>query len=114
MNAIDSVYTVTGSSNSLNKSKELIVSIIQDDSDNSPTIGYVRAANVTDEAGEPSPSESLVNPFVDQQTINSTITQELSGAIDSAYARNFTMVAIKCDFGMNIRDWHCEDHSIFS
>lgn len=112
--AFDTVYTITGSSNSLNKSKDLIVSIIQDDYNHSSTIGYVRAENITDKVGEPTPASSLVNPFVDQQTINSKITNELTGAIDSAHSLNFTTVVVKCDFGMNIREWKCDNHGIFN
>ena len=112
--AFDTVYTITGSSNSLNKSKDLIVSIIQDDYNHSSTIGYVRAENITDKVGEPTPASSLVNPFVDQQTINSKITNELTGAIDSAHSLNFTTVVVKCDFGMNIREWNCDNHGIFN
>jgi hypothetical protein len=109
--AFDMVYAITGSSESLNKSKESIVSIIQDDLDNSPTIGYIRA----DAAGNQIQTEGvgLPNPFVDLQTINSTVIQQLSDSINSAAALNLTIVEIKCDFGMNIRDWKCEDHGIF-
>ena len=114
VSAFDTVYTITGSSNSLNKSKDLIVSIIQDDYNHSSTIGYVRAENITDKVGELTPAASLVNPFVDQQTINSTITNELIGAIDSAHSLNFTTVVVKCDFGMNIREWNCDNHGIFN
>src|SRR5918995_312907 len=45
---------------------------------------------------------------------NSTVAQELSRAIASAHSLNFTIVAIKCDFGMSIENWQCEDHSIFN
>lgn len=114
VSAFDTVYTITGSSNSLNKSKDLIVSIIQDDYNHSSTIGYVRAENITDKVGEPTPAASLVNPFVDQQTINSKITNGLTGAIDSAHSLNFTTVVVKCDFGMNIREWKCDNHGIFN
>jgi hypothetical protein len=114
VSAFDAVYTITGGSNSLNKSKDLIVSIIQDDYDHSSTVGYVRAENITDKVGEPTPADSLVNPFVDQQIINSTITNELTDAIDSAHSLNFTTVVVKCDFGMNIREWKCDNHGIFN
>src|SRR5215207_3947131 len=40
MGTFGTTYEVTGSSNSLNKSKDLIISTIQDDYDSSPTIGY--------------------------------------------------------------------------
>ena len=108
--AFDNLYTITGSSESLNKSKESIVSIVQDDLDNSPTIGYIRAG----EPGNQTQTKGvgLPNPFVDLQTINSTATQQLSDSINSASTLNLTIVEIKCNFGMNIKDWKCEDHGI--
>lgn len=108
--AFDNLYTITGSSESLNKSKESIVSIVQDDLDNSPTIGYIRAG----EAGNQTQTKGvgLPNPFVDLQTINSTAIQQLSDSINSASTLNLTIVEIKCNFGMNIKDWKCEDHGI--
>lgn len=110
--AFDTSYAITGNSNSLNKSKDIIISIIQADFDNSPTIGYVRAQNVTEGTGGLSPATSIANPFVDQQTINSTITQELSNTLNTAHSMNSTTVTIKCDFGMKIRDWKCETHGL--
>jgi hypothetical protein len=111
--AFDTLYLATGSSDSLNNSKDMIISTIQDDFDNSPTIGYVRADNVTGGAGGTVPPTSIANPFVDQQTINSTIAQEISDAIDLAHSLDYHMVAIKCDFGMNISEWQCDHHGIF-
>jgi hypothetical protein len=116
----DTTYTITGSSNSLNKSKDLIISTIQDDFDKSPIIGYVRAGNASEvfEIGnstiEGQIPAALPNPFVDQQRINSTIAQQLSHAIASVDSPNFTIAEIKCDFGINIENWQCEDYSILT
>jgi hypothetical protein len=112
--AFDTVYTITGSSDSINKSKDSVISIIQDDFDNTPSIGYIRVANVTDVLGAVSnqTGAEIQNPFVDMQTINSTIITELSDSINSASGFNLTTVTIKCDFGMNVKDWKCEDHGI--
>jgi hypothetical protein len=65
--AFDTLYLITGSIDSLGNSKIIIISTIQDDFDNSPTIGYVRLDNVTEEVGGASLSASIVNPFADQQ-----------------------------------------------
>ena len=118
----DTTYAITGSSNSLYKSEDLIISTIQDDFDNLPTIGYVRAGNASEvfEIGNSTAQTqakipaAIPNPFADQQRINSTVAQELSRAIASAHSLNFTIVAIRCDFGMNIENWQCEDHMIFN
>ena len=113
VDTFDNKYTIVGNNSSLNKSKDLIISLIHSDFDGSPTIGYVRANNVTDgSAGGGTPTATITNPFVDQQTINSTITQKISSAINSTRTLNFTTVAIKCDFGMNIIEWNCENHGV--
>lgn len=109
--AFDTLYLITGSSDSLDSSKKMIISTIQDDFDNSPTIGYIRLDNVTEEIG--SLPASIVNPFADLQMINSTIAQHITGAIVSAHSLNNAMVAIKCDFGMIIKEWQCNHHGIF-
>jgi hypothetical protein len=111
--AFDTLYLITGSSDSLGNSKKIIISTIQDDFDKSPTIGYVRLDNVTEEVGGASLSASIVNPFADQQMINSTIAQRITSAIDSAHSLNNAIVAIKCDFGMIIKEWQCDYHSVF-
>src|SRR5919109_4412402 len=105
----DTIYAVTGSSNSLNNSKNLIISTIQHDFNSSPTIGYVRAGNTSEVSGL---GANIPNPFADQQRINSTIAQELSYAIASAHSLNITIAAVVCNFNMNIKNWHCGDYSI--
>ena len=109
MGTFDTTYAVTGSSNSLNKSKDLIISTIQDDFNSSPTIGYVRAGNTSQVSGL---GANIPNPFADQQRINSTIAHVLSRAIAAAHSLNFTIAAVECNFRMNIENWHCEDYSI--
>ena len=110
--AFDTLYLITGSSDSLDSSKKIIISTIQNDFNNSPTIGYIRLDNVTEEIGGASLPASVVNPFADQRMINSTITQHITSAIDSAHSLNNAMVAIKCDFGMIIGEWQCNHHGI--
>jgi hypothetical protein len=107
----------SGSSDSLYKSKDLIITMITSDFDKSPTIGYVRAADIEHVFDISNKSNSLPpalpNPFADEQTINSTLTLVISEAIDSAQSIGFTVVAIQCNFGMNIMDWKCKDHGIY-
>jgi hypothetical protein len=110
--AFDTLYLITGSSDSLDSSKKIVISTIQNDFNNSPTIGYIRLDNVTEEIGGASLPASVVNPFADQRMINSTITQHITSAIDSAHSLNNAMVAIKCDFGMIIGEWQCNHHGI--
>ena len=117
LGTFDTLYTITWSSDSLYKSKDLIVTMITSDFDKSPTIGYVRAADIEHVFDISNKSNSLPpalpNPFADEQTINSTLTLVISEAIDSAQSIGFTIVAIQCNFGMNIMDWKCKDHGIY-
>jgi hypothetical protein len=107
--AFDTSYAIVGSSDALNESKGLIIETVQTDFERSPILGYIRAANMTDPAG---PVTSLANPFVDLQTINSTILETLTSGIDAAHGLNFTTVAVKCNYDMNIKDWRCDAHGL--
>ena len=111
------IYTMTGNSDSLSKSKDLIITMVTSDFDKSPTIGYIRAADVEHIFDVSNKTDSsppaLPNPFADGQTINYTLSQEISNTIDAAQNIKFTTVAIQCNFGMNIMDWKCKDHGIY-
>ena len=113
----DNIYTITGSSDSLSKSKDVIITLITSDFGKSPTLGYIRAADVEHIFDVSNRSDSspiaLPNPFVDEQTINYTLNQDISNAIDLAKNIKFSTIAIQCNFGMNIMDWKCRDHGIF-
>ena len=92
------------------------LSTIQNDFDKCHTIGYVGADNVTEEEGTgiaTSIATSIANPSIDEQTINSTIAQKVSGAIDSAHGLNHPMGTIKRDFGMHLAEWQCIHPGIF-
>ena len=117
LGTFDNIYTITGSSDSLFKSKDVIITLITSDFGKSPILGYIRATNVEHIFDISNRSDSspiaLPNPFVDEQTINYTLNQEISNAIDSAENIKFSTIAIQCNFGMNIMDWKCRDHGIF-
>lgn len=117
LGTFDTTYTIIGNSDSLSKSKDLIITMVISDFDKSPTIGYIRAADVEHIFDVSNKTDSsppaLPNPFADEQTINYTLSQEISNAIDAAQNIKFTTVAIQCNFGMNIMDWKCKDHGIY-
>jgi hypothetical protein len=117
LGTFDTTYAITGSSDSLSKSKDVIITMITTDFNKSPTIGYIRAADVEHIFDVSNKTDSsppaLPNPFADEQTINYTLSQEISNAIDSGQNIKFTTIAIQCNFGMNIMDWKCKDHGIY-
>jgi hypothetical protein len=108
--AFDTTYSISGSIESLIGARDAIISVVQDDFINSPTIGYIKAGNISTSSSTESPSSNnlrLPNPFVDSATINRTISQTVSTAIDSLHGQDQPVVDIKCDFDMNIEDWKC-------
>jgi hypothetical protein len=109
----DTTYFILGIRDSLNGSKDFILSTIRDDFKNSPTIGYIRAGNATADLSVTNQSQGrigLPNPFVDLSEINQTIDQQVGDAIGSAQALNSAAVTIRCDFDGDIKDWKCVVH----
>jgi hypothetical protein len=110
----DTSYIISGSSNLLNNSQNIINSTIINDFLSSPTAGYImqqnNSSNSTTNATKAMPA--LPNPFVDQETIRDTIQQQLSEAINSAIEIDYFEVDIECTFGNKIQDWNCNVYSL--
>jgi hypothetical protein len=106
----DTTYSISGNSESLRNSHDAIISMIQNDFNRSPTIGYIKVGNSSDPSADGTPSASsltLPNPFADSALINQTISQTISTAIASVEGLDMPMIDIKCDFDANIEDWKC-------
>jgi hypothetical protein len=115
--AFDTTYSISGNIESLIDSHDAIISVVQDDFNSSPTIGYIKAGNSSTSSSAESPNSNnltLPNPFVDSATINKTISQKVSNAIESLHGHDQPMVDIKCDFEMNIEDWKCINQGLNS
>jgi hypothetical protein len=110
----DTSYIISGSSNLLNNSQNIINSTIINDFLSSPTAGYImqqnNSSNPTTNATNVLPA--LPNPFVDQETIRATIQQQLTEAINSAIDIDYFEVDIECTFGNKIHDWNCDVYSL--
>jgi hypothetical protein len=115
--AFNTTYSISGSIESLIGSHDAIISVVQDDFISSPTIGYIKAGNISTSSSAESPSSNnlrLPNPFVDSATINRTVSQKVSTALESLYGQDQPVVNIKCDFNMNIEDWNCINQGLNS
>jgi hypothetical protein len=115
--AFDTTYSISGSIESLIGSHDVIISVVQDDFINSPTIGYIKAGNISSSSAAESPSSNnlrLPNPFVDSATINRTISQKVSTAIESLHDQDQPVVDIRCNFDMNFEDWKCINQGLNS
>lgn len=107
----DTSYIISGSSNLLNNSQNIINSTIINDFLSSPTAGYIMQQNNSSNSTANALS-ALPNPFVDQETIKTTIQQQLSEAINSAIDIDYFEVDIECTFGNKIQDWNCDVYSL--
>jgi hypothetical protein len=108
--AFDTTYSISGDSMSLVNSHDYIISMVQNDFNRSPTIGYIKVVNSSDSSAGRIPSSSsltLPNPFADSALVNQTISQTISTAIESVEGLDVPMIEIKCDFDANIEDWKC-------
>jgi hypothetical protein len=108
--AFDTSYSISGNSMSLMNSHDAIISMVQNDFNRSPTIGYIKVGNSSDSSADGTPSSSsltLPNPFPDSTLINQTISQTISTAIESVEGLDAPMIDIKCDFDASIEDWKC-------
>lgn len=99
----DTSYTILGSVDSVNASKDLIRSTIIRDYGSSPTIGYVKV---------PMDVSPGANPFADKATINQTMTAEIDKAIEMAGESSTPSTNIKCTFGMELSEWKCTNHEV--
>ncbi|WP_458743621.1 hypothetical protein [Candidatus Nitrosocosmicus sp. T] len=110
----DISYIISGSSNLLNSSQNIINSTIINDFLISPTSGYIMQQNNSSNSitNATNALPALPNPFVDQETISTTIQQQLSEAISTAVDIDYFEVDIECTFGNKIQDWDCNVYSL--
>ena len=110
----DISYIISGSSNLLNNSQNIINSTIINDFLISPTSGYIMQQNNSSNstANTTNALPALPNPFVDQETISTTIQQQLSEAISTAVDIDDFEVDIECTFGNEIQKWDCNVYSL--
>jgi hypothetical protein len=110
--SFDTTYRVVGERSAVRTSEGLIISTITSDYSSSPTIGYVRAGNLTATATDATADTgtTLPNPFASPEQITERITSELRRVISEA--ENNTpqgqLVEINCDFGMTLDDMRCQ------
>jgi hypothetical protein len=112
ISGFDTTYTIKGGTLDLSKGRDLVLSTIIDDFDNSTTIGYVKAGEASSEGT--ANTTGLANPFVSVEQINEKIKSVIDPAIDSALSGSgvqFTIGPvtheIKCTFGGYLNDFGC-------
>jgi hypothetical protein len=109
--SFDTTYRVVGERSAIRASEDLIISTITDDFGRSPTIGYVRAGNMTTTTttGGTADAATLPNPFASPEEITERITSELRRVISEAESNTSEgqHIEIKCDFGMTLDEMRC-------
>jgi hypothetical protein len=109
----DTTYDIKGTTLDFSKGRDLIISTIIDDFDNSSTIGYIRAGNAESEASS-NATGTEAHPFVTVEQINEKIKSVLGPTIDGSLSGSgvqFTVGPvtheIKCNFGGHLEDFGC-------
>jgi hypothetical protein len=106
--SFDTTYRIAGERSAIKTSENLVISTVTDDFKKSPTIGYIRAGNMTTTAAA-NTTTTLPNPFATPEVITERITNELRRVISEA--ENNTSqgqyVEINCGFGMTLEDMRC-------
>jgi hypothetical protein len=107
--SFDTTYRIAGERSAIRTAEDLIISTITSDFRNSPTIGYVMAANMTTTTGGDTAATALPNPFASPEQITERITSELRRVITEAETNTpqGQHVEIKCDFGMTLDEMRC-------
>jgi hypothetical protein len=118
--SFDTTYRIAGERTAIRTAENLIVSTVVDDFKKSPTIGYVRIANMTTTTSTSTTTgnastttttanPTLPNPFATPEQITERITNEIRRVISEA--ENNTSqgqyVEINCGFGMSLEDMRC-------
>ena len=116
--SFDTTYRIAGERTAIRTAENLIISTAVDDFKKSPTIGYVRIANMTTttststttgNASTTTANPTLPNPFATPEQITERITNEIRRVISEA--ENNTSqgqyVEINCGFGMSLEDMRC-------
>ncbi len=107
------IYTITGGLNSIKSSSDLIISTITKDFDSNANIGYVRSGFSSPQQNQQQQQNTLPNPFVDKSMINETISTAIQNAISSSSTSVGGYTQIKCNFGMNLADYSCNNNVPF-
>ncbi len=114
MGAFDTTYSIIGHPNSIDKSKDLIISTITEDFGRSSTIGYVNnTASSPSTASQTNLSQpALPNPFASEAAIDEKLRNEISNAISNAVKSKNVEGEIKCIFGSSLDDFRCSFHGL--
>ena len=111
VSGFDTTYNIKGGTLDLSKGRDLVLSTILEDFDNSTTIGYIKAGTTPE--GNANTTGSA-NPFVTVEQINGKIKSVLDPVIDSALSGGGVQLTvgpvtheIKCTFGGYLEDFGC-------
>jgi hypothetical protein len=102
----DTTYAITGNSNNIKDSKDLIITSIVEDFTKSANIGYVKISNSMSNSS----GTQIANPFasIDQ------ITQKIQDLLDKSItqATNTGLVEVRCSFGSSLDQFSCIMNSL--
>lgn len=107
--AFGTMYTITGTSNDIKNSKDLIIASILDDFTNTSTIGYVR---LSDSSSNASDKQETPNPFASNDQIKENIQKLVEKSVADSTNSSNGLVSIKCNFGNSLDLFSCSVTSV--
>jgi hypothetical protein len=110
--SFDTTYSIVGGIGSMAADKDLIISTITEDFNNSPTVGYVNNMS-SSSASQPNLNQpSLSNPFATKADIDEKIRNEITTSVGNAAKSDSVDGEIKCIFGSSLDDFKCSFHRL--
>ena len=110
--SFDTTYSIVGDARSMESNKDLIISTITEDFDNSPTVVYVNNTSFSSASQANLSQPALPNPFATKATIDEKIRNEITASIDNAAKSNRVEGEIKCIFGSSLDNFKCSFHHL--
>lgn len=97
----DMTYIITGNSNNIKASEDLIISSIVEDFTKSPTAGYVKISLSASNSSD----IQIGNPFASNEQINQKIQELLHKSISEV--TNMGLLEVRCSFGNSLDLFSC-------
>jgi hypothetical protein len=110
MGLFNTTYHVVGGVESMDVSKDLIISTITQDFDALHVAGYVDDTSTSSRYQVIPNERNLPNPFATKGVIDEKIRSEIATSIESALKSDIAHGEIECIFGSSLDDFRCSFH----
>lgn len=102
--AFGTMYNITGTSDDIKNSRDLVIASILDDFTNTSTIGYVK---LSDSISNASHQQEIPNPFASNNQIEEKIQELIEKSVADSTNSKKDVVSIICNFGNSLDLFSC-------